>query len=208
MSKRLESAAEERGGNSPSDVRERKKQLRREMKALREALPAAWFRDAGERMQRQLFSLPDWPAAKRVFVYVSMEREPDTRMILRRALAEGKSLYVPKCLGGGRMLAVRIRSLEELSPGVLGIPEPESWTETCEAADLDLMIVPCVCASRDGRRLGHGGGYYDRFLAGHADKAVCLCFRDMLREDLPAEETDVRVPRVLTEEGLCGATGG
>ena len=202
MSKRLESAAEESRKTLP-DAGEQKKQLRKEMSALRETFPASWLRETGERMQRKLFSLPDWPAAERVFVYVSMEREPDTRMILGQALAEGKALYVPKCLGGGRMLAVRIRSLEELSPGVLGIPEPESWTETCEAADLDLMIVPCVCASRDGRRLGHGGSYYDRFLAGHEEKAVCLCFRRMLREDIPAEETDVRVPRVLTEEGLC-----
>ena len=65
---------------------------------------------------------------------------------------------------------------------------------------LDLMLVPCVCASLDGKRLGHGAGYYDRFLAEKAEHAVCLCFHRMIRDDIPITDNDAIIPMVLTEE--------
>ena len=57
----------------------------------------------------------------------------------------------------------------------------------------------CVTAALHGVRLGHGAGYYDRFLAKQAGKTVCLCFRALLRADLPAEDTDVFVDLVITD---------
>ena len=98
------------------------------------------------------------------------------------------------------MLAVRIHSLAELQPGAWGIPEPRYWTEEITAYALDFILVPCVSASLDGKRLGHGAGYYDRFLAGKADHAVCLCFHRLLRDDIPITDNDAILPMVLTEE--------
>ena len=65
----------------------------------------------------------------------------------------------------------------------------------------DLILVPCVAAAMDGRRLGHGAGYYDRFLAGRGAKTFCLCFGRLLREDLPAGPEDIRMDAVVTEDG-------
>lgn len=189
------------GGAARMNPTEQKRALRREMRALRAALPADYVTSAGRRMQDRVLSLPAWQRANRVFIYVSVGKEPDTALLLRSALAEGKRLYVPKCLGEGRMLAARTDSAEALRPGALGIPEPALIRETAEAADLDLIIVPCLSASADGRRLGQGGGYYDRFLAGNADRAICLCYARLLRTDIPAEATDVWIPTVITEAG-------
>ncbi len=187
---------------SGESVRDSKRRLRREMRQRMLALPEAYVRAAGERMEARVLAMPAFRRAERIFVYVSVGREPSTRRILQEALASGKAVYVPKCLGKGEMAAVRIRDMADLTPGTLGIPEPRDWSDACGPADLDLILVPCVCAGRDGKRLGHGGGYYDRFLAGGAEKAVCLCFDRMLTEDIPTEETDVRMPAVLTEEAL------
>lgn len=175
-----------------------KKHLRKEMLAKRGKLPEEYRRTAGESIQEQVLSSPEYAAARSLFVYVSMPGEPPTERILRCALADGKEVYVPKCVGK-EMLAVRIRRLDSLHPGSYGIPEPEDSAETKTASELDLILVPCVSASEDGRRLGHGGGYYDRFLARERGSAVCLCFRRMLCEDIPVEETDVRIPRVITD---------
>nr|AHF24747.1 5-formyltetrahydrofolate cyclo-ligase [uncultured bacterium Contig12] len=188
------------GNGIGQTIREKKKLLRREMIQRMRNLPESYVQEAGRRIQEQVLSMPAFQNAGSVFVYVSIGREPPTGGILQQALASGKSVYVPKCQGQGIMEAARIRSAEDLKPGVLGIPEPVDWSETCGPEELDLMIVPCVCAGRDGKRLGHGAGYYDRFLAGHAEKAVCLCYARLLEESIPTEETDVRIPVILTEE--------
>lgn len=172
--------------------------LRKELLAKRKELSEEYRRTAGESIQEQVLSSPEYAAARSLFVYVSMPGEPPTERIIRSALSDGKEVYVPRCVGG-EMLAVRIRCLDCLLPGPYGIPEPEDCAVSKTADELDLILVPCVSVSEDGRRLGHGGGYYDRFLARERENAICLCFRRMLCADIPADPTDVRIPRVITD---------
>ena len=183
---------------SSPDPRLTKKQLRAELLARRESLPAGYLAAAGESIRQQVLSSPRYLRAESLFAYLHVPGEPPTDRILRRAFEDGKKVYVPKCLGR-EMLAVRIQASTPLFPGAFGIPEPREYTETAPAQDLDLILVPCVSAAPDGRRLGHGAGYYDRFLSGHAENAVCLCFRRMLCPDIPMEETDIRLPAVISE---------
>ena len=183
---------------SSPDPRLTKKQLRAELLARRESLPAGYLAAAGESIRHQVLSSPRYLRAESLFAYLHVPGEPPTDRILRRAFEDGKKVYVPKCLGR-EMLAVRIQASTPLFPGAFGIPEPREYTETAPAQDLDLILVPCVSAAPDGRRLGHGAGYYDRFLAEHSGETACLCFRALLRADLPAEETDVPVNMVVTD---------
>lgn len=199
--------------------------LRREKAALRLAvrekaamLDPADLKASDRRITDSILSSTLWQRAESVFCYVSVGREPDTWAILNRALAEGKRLYVPKCLPGPEriMLAVRIASTEDLVPGTLGIPEPlfepEHPPETAAARDLDLLLVPCVTADRRGNRLGHGAGYYDRFLAPLAGCArpsrhafpvtVCLCHAALLSDHVPADSPDVGMDFVAAGEPL------
>ena len=92
-----------------------------------------------------------------------------------------------------------MQNLEEVEPGLMGIPAPKMPERTDGIPAADLILVPCVAASPGGIRLGHGAGYYDRFLAGQSGKTVCLCFRALLRPDLPAEDTDIPVDLVVTD---------
>lgn len=147
-----------------------------------------------------VLSSPLYQKAESLFLYISVGKEPDTREILRHALTHGKKVYVPKCLPDRSMLAVRILSTEALLPGAMGIPEPREWTETASARQMDLIIVPCAAAGRDGSRLGHGGGYYDRFLHGSGTPTLCLCHRALLCGAIPMEPWDVRMDQVITGE--------
>lgn len=181
------------------DLRAQKKQLRRATKARVEALPPEVRKAASDAIQRRVLSLPAYAAASSIFLYIAMPTEPDTRAILSRALSDGKRVYVPKCVSKTEMLAVRIRSEADLAPGAYGIPEPIDCTETTGPDALDLLIVPCVAASEDGKRLGHGAGYYDRFLTQSGCRTVCLCFAAALCDDIPTEPTDVRMHLVISE---------
>ena len=178
-----------------------KKMLRAEALALRKGLTEEYMRLADGAIRRELLRLPEYRAAKRVFLYVSMPGEPDTRTLLEDAWAAGKEVYVPLCLGKGVMRAVRVRALSDLAPGALGIPEPVEAGECAAPETLDLCAVPCLMAGRDGGRLGHGAGYYDRFLRGSGLRTACLCYERLVRENLPMEETDVPMDVLLTEEG-------
>ena len=181
------------------DLNTVKKALRREMLSKRASLSGAYIRSAGEAIERRLLASAAYARARSVFVYVSVDNEPPTEGIIKAALADGKKVYVPKCAGPRTMVAARIRAMEDLAPGAYGIPEPKTVTLSAAPEDLDLVIVPCVAASPDGKRLGHGAGYYDRFLENGAGRAVCLCFGEMLRDDIPQGEHDVPIPWVLTE---------
>ena len=176
-----------------------KQKLRREFKACGAALTREYRDFADCAIRSFVLQSAVWQSARRVFLYVSMWAEPDTRALIDTALREGRRVYVPLCCPDHVMKAVRIRSLSELRPGTLGIPEPPAGNGTAAPGDLDLAVVPCVTASKAGARLGHGAGYYDRFLTAFNCETVCLCYEQMLTETIPAEEHDVRMDCVLSE---------
>ncbi len=181
------------------DVRERKKALRKAVKARVSALSDAYRAAASDAIQQAVLDSAEYRAAKTIFPYIAVPTEPDTRRVIERALSDGKRVYVPKCVSRTEMIAVRIGGLGDLAPGAYGIPEPVDCSETASPDEIDLILVPCVSASKDGKRLGHGAGYYDRFLAESRAKTLCLCFREALSDEIPTDENDVRVDRVLSD---------
>lgn len=179
-----------------------KNALRRELRDRAAKLTEDYRRASDDAIRQSILDSEVWQSAKAVFVYVSMWTEPDTRALLEDALAAGKALYVPLCRPGGVLEAVRIRSVGELRPGTLSIPEPPEDGERAGVDTIELALVPCVSAARDGRRLGHGAGYYDRFLASRRCRTVCLCYEALLCEFIPTDEHDVRMDAVATEKGI------
>ena len=176
-----------------------KQRIRQEARQISAALTPEYRREASREITRQVLALPFWAQAKTVMAYWSLPEEPDTRELMREALREHKTLLLPRCLEAGRMTALPVDDPDSLKPGALGIPEPELPADGTEAPEPDLILVPCVAAAPHGVRLGHGAGYYDRFLAEYRGKTVCLCFRAQLRADLPVEDTDVPVDLVISD---------
>lgn len=180
--------------HSAPDLSEAKRAARRAAKARLRALPPQEFAAAGREIAAALFTRSDWRQADTVFCFVSLPSEPDTLPILRAALKEGKRLCVPRMLGGGQMELVSIPSLDDLLPNDLGIREPVGGRVLApeELGTRSLAVVPCLAVSRDGVRLGRGGGYYDRFLVGFAGAAVLVCLRALVSDTLPSESWDAR----------------
>ena len=175
-----------------------KMQLRQTMLKLHRSLPEDYMNAASIRIQMKILEIPQYNIDKSLFTYIGMPREVSTGIIIQQAFADGKRVYVPKCIGG-EMLAVRIHNLEHMNPGSYGIPEPIDHSEAAAADELDLILVPCVSASADGKRLGHGAGYYDRFLKSKPHNTFCLCFRKMLLTDIPVAEHDINMAFVISE---------
>ncbi|HPJ01387.1 MAG TPA: 5-formyltetrahydrofolate cyclo-ligase [Candidatus Limiplasma sp.] len=183
-------------------IRLEKQKLRQALRALADALPQAYLTRSDRAIEARLLSLNAWKRAKRVFIYVSMGREPDTRGLLQAALAEGKTLAVPLTFADGIMEARVIRSLSDLKPGRMGILEPTDSAPLLPPDEIDLIVVPCIAADRQGYRLGYGGGYYDRYLANTRFTKACLCREQLLQAALPHDAYDIPMTMVITESDI------
>lgn len=180
----------------------RKADLRAQARALlSQAGPertSAW----GLAMAEHLTKSELWKQAGAVFCFVSTSREPSTRPLLELALAQGKTLCVPRTGPDGFMEAVPITGLEQLAPARFGLLEPAPGLPALDPGQLDLVIAPCLMAAPDGLRLGQGGGYYDRFLPRCRCPVVLLCPAALVERELPTESHDRRADFVLTEQGF------
>lgn len=177
-----------------------KKKLREKIRAqIRTFSPKEKAR-SDARIFRAVLSLPLYQRAKVIFVYVSLDWEIDTRALIKNALSSGKTVAVPKCLPGGRMEVYRLDDFHRLKAQTLGILEPEEGADKIAEERLELALIPCLSCTKDGIRLGQGGGYYDRFLAGKKRLfKLALCRESLLSKNLPCEAHDIRMDAVLTE---------
>ncbi|MFH1570383.1 MAG: 5-formyltetrahydrofolate cyclo-ligase, partial [Gemmatimonadota bacterium] len=163
-----------------------------------QAGPAAG-RAIGDRVQ----SLDEWRSAGWVHTYVSAEEnEVDTRGLIRAALGQGRRVVIPVVRDGTRRLAHAVVD----DPGALVVgpwgllcppPGHDRWLD--DLARIDLVLVPGLAFDRGGRRLGLGGGYYDRFLAQLDAPRAGLTYDCLLLDELPVEPHDALVDWVVTE---------
>lgn len=188
--------------SSEQELRRKKARIREEIAAATEKLDEGALRAGDEAILATLLSHPSLQGARTLFCYISVGREPDTRAFLQKMLAEGRRICVPRCKKGGVMEARQITDFTQLRPAPFGLLEPGEDRPLVPPEEIDLVVAPCVSAGRDHRRLGHGAGYYDRFLAPLTCPVLCLCRENLLREGLPVDATDVRMDAVITEKGV------
>ena len=144
-----------------------------------------------------LTSLDEFKRARRPFVFLSKEGEPDTYDIVGLLLALERTVSVPRVVGR-EMQAVVITPYTDFRKNRFGIEEPARG----RATDLiDLAIVPLVAF--DGmKRVGHGGGYYDRFLAGRDCPKIGLAFSAQRVGGVQTLPHDIPHDLIITEKEI------
>lgn len=186
-----------------------KQQLRRDFKARRAAMSAEEVAHASALIRQHLLALEQVRSARSIFSFVSIHNEPDTRALIRELLALGKTVSVPRIAADGWMNAHIIQSLDDLTPSG---PEQFRTPVPPEDAPVDpspnLTILPGLAFTASGKRLGMGGGHYDRYLADHPDTfPIALGYAWQLIDDLPAEPHDRPVNLRVTEAGVVSCVG-
>ena len=186
-----------------------KRELRRRVIARRDAIPPAQRRALSEAICSRVAQSPEFGNAECVLLFASFGSEVDTSPLLSAALAAGKRIALPRVNPTTRELELRgVTSVQtDLQPGLWGIPEPipERCPET-DLAEIDFVLVPGVAFDRSRRRLGYGGGYYDRILSQVTRGVPCIaiCFERQLVPQVPADDHDLRVPILMTENERIG----
>ncbi|PLR76955.1 5-formyltetrahydrofolate cyclo-ligase [Bacillus sp. V3-13] len=179
----------------------RKSEIRKMVKERLAALNKPLYEDKSYRIATKLFQDRSWLEAKTIGVTISNFPEVDTYQIIRKAWELGKRVVVPKCVPAQKQLIFRtLESFAHLESVFFGLYEPvEELTTPVDGETIDLLIVPGLAFGRSGFRIGFGGGYYDRFLAGYHGETISLAFREQMFEELPVEEHDLPVAKIITE---------
>jgi 5-formyltetrahydrofolate cyclo-ligase len=160
-------------------------------------------RRRSEAIWRKLYRLKAFRRAKTVCCYVALPYEVQTWGLIEDMLSRGKRVVVP--VMRPRTKSLRLSEVRdpaaELTRRVFGVREPApSALRPVALADVDLVLVPALAFDRRGHRLGHGHGYFDRFLARvpKTIPTVGLAFRFQLLDRLPTAAHDHALQAIVT----------
>ncbi len=175
-----------------------KKELRKKILKERDALSFEQRDNDSGTICDLLFLHPAVLNAKSILMFASFGSEPNTDIIALRAMDMGKEVFYPK-VEDKEIRFYGTEDIFKLKAGYKDIREPETgrpWDGEEKGA---VILVPGTAFDREGRRMGYGGGFYDRFLKEHPSiYRIGICFPFQLLDSIPAEEHDERVDMVIT----------
>lgn len=176
-----------------------KQEIRKEIASRRKALDHHWVEDTSAQIILNFQSLEAFQSAKTVALYMAIGGEVDLDPLFPECWKSGKHTCVPVFnAAAGIYEMAEITSETDFITGHYGIREPVS-PALCSMDKIDLIAVPGMAFDRKGRRLGRGGGYYDRLLAGYSGVSAALAFDFQILPAIPAEPHDRPVDTLVTE---------
>jgi 5-formyltetrahydrofolate cyclo-ligase len=186
-----------------------KKTLRKHIRIQRRSLSAAEHLTRSARAAKAVTRLRMFRAGKRMALYLPFDWETDTAALIGAARRRGVRVFVPVIVDR-RHSRIRFYPLDgKTRRGVFGIAVPVSLTRPLSPRWLDLIVIPLVGVDAGGRRLGMGGGFYDRALEFRRRRRrwpgphlVGLAFDCQRTESSFAEPWDVSLDSLATESGL------
>jgi 5-formyltetrahydrofolate cyclo-ligase len=179
-----------------------KAELRAHLRRVRSAIPAGERARLAELAEEALFGLPEVATAHTVLLFYAFGTEVPTAGMAERVLRSGKRLLLPYLEEEG-MEAAEVQPGEALAPSGYGPREPHRRVPVDPTA-VDLVVTPGLGFDRAGRRLGWGGGHYDRYLARLRPRAVRVGvgFSVQVVEEVPTGPEDQHVDLLVTDAGV------
>ena len=189
------------------DVIGEKKRLRAHFLALRNALSDEERHALDAALCHEIAAHPAFARCDVLLCFSAVKGEPDFSALYQLARKRGVKTAFPRCMGTQMSFHV-IENDEELEAGRFGIPTPRKDAPLATLSPRTLCLLPALAATKDGARLGYGGGFYDRFLSDFPGTALLPLYDFLLSETLPEEPTDVRIPHILTQKGVIRCDAG
>ena len=140
-----------------------------------------------------------------IAVFIPLPGEPDIWTPSQQLIArQAARVYAPRMMPENQLDLVMITNTTALVRGPFGVIEPPLESNAlADLTTLDAVFIPGLAFSKDGGRLGFGGGWYDRLLARVPDKTIKIgvCWDELLIDSVPMDAWDVHVDGILTEAG-------
>jgi 5-formyltetrahydrofolate cyclo-ligase len=177
--------------------------LRRLLINRRDQLSADERARKSDAIWKRLAEVPAFQLADQAFFYITHGSEVETAMMRRLAREMGMTVCAPRSLPGTRAMHFHVLPEDELFvSGPYGILQPPDDLPLADLGKPSVVLVPGVGFDRRGNRLGFGGGYYDRWLAGEGNglPTVALAFAEQMVETIPVQDHDIPVQVILTDD--------
>ena len=173
-----------------------KKELRRQLREQKRAMSEEQINAASERLGALFLNCRQYKEAKTIYGYLPYNQEVRTVPMLEQAMKYGKRVAVPKCYGD-EMRFIYMDDLSKGEKGYANIPEPIADAPVADDPTA-LVLMPGLAFTEDGKRMGYGGGFYDKFLASEPHHpTVALCYAFQMVDYIPTEDYDIPVDCVL-----------
>ncbi len=186
-------------------IRERKDKIRRYVQQQMEAQSGEARIGMSRIITERLLTLEPIQQAKIICCYTAMPIEVQTDDLIRHFLEKGVAVTVPFCKSVEKELGLAyIHNLDtDLEPGTFGIREPSKHLRQHINYDqIDVILIPAIAYDKKINRLGHGIGYYDRFLQyfKSTKSIIGLAFDFQCQDqEIPVDLYDVKPDLVVTE---------
>lgn len=191
------------------EIYSKKKELRKSILDIRDNLNVDKKREKDNTIRKIFLESSHYKNAEKIFIYISYSSEIDTIEIIKKALKDGKEIFVPRTIFKTKVMdAVKIISLDNLKKDRYGIPEPEESEPHINPDELDLIVVPGVAFDDKGGRIGYGAGYYDRYFKkiskerNRLIKKIALAYDFQVIDNVPMDEQDVKIDCIITEKHI------
>jgi 5-formyltetrahydrofolate cyclo-ligase len=180
------------------DVLLEKSNLRKELLALRAAIPSELKEQFDLAINAQLQNWIVLHQPKVVHCYLPMGAEIDITPTILFCLSKDIKIIAPKTLKQRKLENRILHSLDQIEKGIWGTAHPTG--ELYEGA-IDMIIVPGLAFDEQRYRLGYGGGYYDNFLVQYPDaKKIGIFYSMQKRNAVPKERHDISLDLIFTEQ--------
>ena len=166
-----------------------KSDIRRAAKSAVKALTAQQKADKSTLILSRIASSESIKSAKTVALYASLSDEVQSFELIE-LLSQTKRVVLPRVAGDDMDFYPYTPS--SLKVGAFGIEEPQG-SEPISPNEIDVIVVPGVAFTTDGKRCGRGKGYYDKYLSRSGFRAIKIgvCYAEQLAEDIPNEPHDI-----------------
>ena len=182
-----------------------KKALRRRLRGELAGLDPHFRARAAETVAERILRLPEVRTASRLLSCLSFGVEIDTWHLVDKLVESGRQVFVPRADFDNRRLHVHTYPCE-LESLTFGLRQPVAETPALRPEEIDATIeaaiVPGLAFDHSCFRLGHGGGFFDRFLRGRRFPAIGLAYDRQLLPSLPVEPHDLPMQVVVTEHEI------
>lgn len=187
-----------------------KKNIRKDILQKRMGLSKSQWQEKSQFIFSHLTKLEAIKNSQTVMIFMDFRNEVSTTPIIEWLFHQKKQVIIPRVKKGHSLLELCIiNDFSDMSISSLGIREPKaSHNHFALAKDIDFVCMPGVAFTKEGARLGYGGGYYDRLvpLMKKRPPLVALAFELQMVESLPLEPHDIFVDLIVTESGVLSCS--